>query len=570
MNTLRSLRALVWLRWHLLKNNLTGVRRRDSLEQLSRALAVIVPLLVAVLSVGTFIAVSVVGFLGGRAVATGLLDAPVGIFIARLVIGLMAIMVVILTVVAPAQSALSRYTRLLLLPIERGALHLIEVVSGLFDPWIAVIGAGLAMFAVGLLAGGRPMAAGVAVLAAMGVVAVLATLAALVSFLVGWLMRSRRRGETFTLVFVLVVSILSFIPAFASKSFDSQRAGGGPRVRRQINIEQVNRRLPAWSRVLPSELYGQTINAGLRREPGQAAIGLIALLLEAAVLFGISARVHRQLLGSLDGDQGRRRVGALKWSAMRLPFIGAGSSAVAWALWRGALRTVRGRLTILLPGPMLAMLVMLFRGMPDERFTAAAAEQGYILFGTGLVLSFYSAHAFSMNLFGSDRAGLTLQFLSPLGDRDIAWGKIAGFGMIIGLAAALCLMASLAVARTGPPAYWIAALLGGVAMFFLISPIAIWMSALFPVASDLSRTGAAGNPHALPMLAGAFVTLLLAAPTAAIILAAEFWFRREAMAVPLSLVWLAGAVLLGVPLINAASRTIGARRENLGLVAQGR
>ena len=114
------------------------------------------------------------------------------------------------------------------------------------------------------------------------------------------------------------------------------------------------------------------------------------------------------------------------------------------------------------------------------------------------------------------------------------------------------------------------ALLGGAATYMLICPVALWMSALFPVASDLSKTGAGGNPHPLPMIAGTICTVLFAAPAGIIVLAAELHFRSEIVAVPLMAVWLAVALVVAVPLINLAARTIGARRENLALVAQGR
>jgi len=67
----RSLRAITWLRWRLLRNSITGARRRDSLEQVSRALALVIPLLIVAMSLGTFIAISAVGFVGGRMMATG-------------------------------------------------------------------------------------------------------------------------------------------------------------------------------------------------------------------------------------------------------------------------------------------------------------------------------------------------------------------------------------------------------------------------------------------------------------------------------------------------------------------
>jgi hypothetical protein len=287
-------------------------------------------------------------------------------------------------------------------------------------------------------------------------------------------------------------------------------------------------------------------------------------------LFLASARVHRQMLGSLEGDQSRRRSAEIKVADRQLPLLSPGASAVAWALIHGSFRTVRGRLTILLPGPMLAMLTAVFKGLPQETWTVEAAARGYLLFGGTIVFTFYAMHAFSMNFFGSDRAGLTLELLAPITDRELAWGKIVGFAFVVTAGVVICLAATLAVAHSGPLPYWIAVLLGSVATFFLISPIAIWFSALFPVASDLSKTGSGGNPHAFPMIAGTFCTALFALPTLAILAVAEFGFGSPLLAVPLAAAWMLIAMAIGIPLVNVASKTIGTRRENLALVAQGK
>jgi hypothetical protein len=569
--TLRDLRAIIWLRWRLLKNSVSSGRKRDAIEQISRAMGFIVPVAIAALSIGTFVAVGVVGFLGGRAIGSGLLDAPIGLFVMRLILAIVFLLVIALSMTSPTQGATAHYTRLLLLPIHRRVLHLVEVVATLADPWIAIIACGLTTFSIGMLAGGRPAAALASLAGTAGMVAVLVCAASVASFLVAWLMRSRRRGELFTLLFVMAFSLASFVPAMVSRSFNSESPDtGSARRSRSFNVRDFDASLPAWTAFLPPELHAGIIRDGLTRRPGRVAIGVTLLAAQAIGLFLLSARVHRHMLGSLEGEGGRRRNAEIRASSMRLPLLTAAASAVAWAQFRGALRTVRGRLTILLPGPMLGILTIAFRGIPRERLANAAAEQGYLMLGAALVLTLYSIHAVSMNFFGSDRAGLTLQLLSPIRDRDLAWGKVAGLAMIVAMGTVVCLAVSLSVARSGPAPYWIATLLGGAATFTLLSPVALWFSALFPVASDLSKTGAGGNPHPLPMIAGTLCTALFAAPAALIIMAAEFWFGNAFAAIPLMAAWLVVTIAIAVPLINLSARTIGYRRENLAMVAQGR
>jgi hypothetical protein len=90
------------------------------------------------------------------------------------------------------------------------------------------------------------------------------------------------------------------------------------------------------------------------------------------------------------------------------------------------------------------------------------------------------------------------------------------------------------------------------------------------VASDLSKTGAGGNPHPFPMVAGTFCTALFSLPTVAILALAEFQFGSAVSAIPMAAVWLVIAIAIGIPLVNVAARSIGVRRENLALVAQGK
>lgn len=569
MRTFRALRAIVWLRWRLLKNSLHSTRR-DSLEQVSRALELIVPLLIIALTAGTFITVSLVGFVSGSMMADGRLASAPALLIVRLLVALMAFTILSLAVISPTQSSLSRYKRLLLLPIHRRVLHLVEVVASLADPWLAVVGAGLTTLGIGVIAGGQPLA-GLATLAAGWLTLVVIVCAAsLAGFLVAWLMRDRRRGEMFTLVFVLSISVLSIVPALFSSSLDSDSGGSGQGRRRSINVHDLDQRLPAWTHYLPSELHGRTIAASLEGDATATAAGLAALAGQAFLLFAASGAVHRRMLDSLEGDQSRRRKRTLTFGFPQLPLLTPPASAIAWTMMRTAFRTVRGRLTIILPGPLLAILTAGFKNIPDENWARYAGEYGFLLFGVMIFFSFYAMQALTMNMFGSDRAGLTMQLLAPVTNRQLAWGKVAGLAIVLSTGVSLSFVAAMLVAAPGPPAYWLAVVLGAVATFILIAPVAVWMSALFPVASDLSKTGAGGNPHPLPMFAGIFITAILAAPTVLILGVSHFWLQSSLAAAGLAAMWLAIACAIGIPLVNLASRTVGYRRENLAIVAQNR
>jgi hypothetical protein len=117
---------------------------------------------------------------------------------------------------------------------------------------------------------------------------------------------------------------------------------------------------------------------------------------------------------------------------------------------------------------------------------------------------------------------------------------------------------------------WLSVVPGIAATYLLLSPVAVWMSALFPVSADLSKTGSGGNPHSVSMLVGTVLVLAAAAPPALILVLAEHWMGQPALSLPLMAVWTLLVAAIAHPLVILASRTIHHRRENLALVAQGK
>src|SRR5262245_66213743 len=101
---LRSLGAIVWLRWRLLINSVRGGKRRDRMEQVSRAFAVAMPFILAAMLAGSVIALAIVGFLGGRAVAGGGAPAPVVVLVLRGVLLVVLSVVILLGAGSPSQT----------------------------------------------------------------------------------------------------------------------------------------------------------------------------------------------------------------------------------------------------------------------------------------------------------------------------------------------------------------------------------------------------------------------------------------------------------------------------------
>ncbi|HWC77834.1 MAG TPA: hypothetical protein VG778_10240 [Blastocatellia bacterium] len=569
---IRFLKAFAWLRWRLLINGLKGGRRRDTIERFSRIAALAAPIFILLLFSGAALFLAVLGLIGGLAIASGSIGPAGALLGVRGTLFAVLIVLVLAPVTFSTTGSGLVYKRLLLLPISRRALHLVEVVATLADPWVVFILPALVTLPAGLLLGGQAGTTLVAVAAAVAFVAVVALLGSLVSFLLSWLLRNRRRGEWFTLVFILGITVVSIVPALFT---DFEPSPGSTtteqKPRERVTIERIENALPLWTRGLPSEIYGRSIWRATEGRFDLAWLLVGALAFEAALLYAISLAVHRKLLESGESDRNRRRAGAVTGRRLRLPGLSPAASAVAITQLRTGLRSVRGRLIVFMPGPLVGLLALLSRRMPDAVIGGSfLGSDGYVAMGAGMVFGLYALQAFNMNQFASDRAGLTLQLLAPISDDDLVRGKAAGCGMIFGATTLLCLISALAVAGSGPPLVWLSVLLGGFATYALISPVAALMSAYFPVVADLSKTGTGGNPHGLAMLLGTFLVLVAWAPAWIILAVGKRVFESPALTLAMMLVWLVVALSVSIPLLRFGSRALSARRENVALVAQGR
>ncbi len=264
--------------------------------------------------------------------------------------------------------------------------------------------------------------------------------------------------------------------------------------------------LPEWTTALPSELAGAAVLGGLSWSETGPWLPLTGLFAEGALLFAISNAVHRRLVESVES-------GPLTQVSPRCRRPdGATAGHVAGHL-RGGRCPAANRAALgarpsrdSAPGPIVATLAVAFGNVrAPGALEPVIASKGYMAFGAGLVFALYAAQAFTMNQFGSDRSGLTREFIAPIRDVDLVRGKAVGCAIIIGAGAVLSLLCALLASPGGSPALWLATALGGVAAFVLTTPATAMLSIWLPVASDLSKTGTAGNPHGLAMVLGTIV-----------------------------------------------------------------
>lgn len=561
---MHQLRAFAFLRWRLLLNGVRGSSRRDTVEQISRILAVLAPVAIVVFSLGSVLALSVGGFLAGEALASNTPASEVAALVIRVVLVVQLMVVVFMPLGVGAQSG-TKYARLLLLPIHRRVLHLVEVASGVADPWIFVVLPGLGLLVVGLLAGGDVSAVVIMTVAGLGLAAVLLSLSALVSFLAAWLMRDRRRAEWLTLLFVGSLSLAALLPqALSLNAAREQRDAKAAGETQPMTVARVEAWLPGWTRVLPSEMYGRALVAStVTQQSGTAVAWTTAIWGQAVFVYLLSGVVHRRLLHAGEG-QARRR-GVVRWRGLpRLPVVGSVVSAVAFAQYRTAVRSVRGRLAVLLPGPMTALIALVLNRAPEEAaWIAEIPRNGHLVFGAGLIFAIYALQAFTMNQFASDRAGLTLQWLLPISARALVAGKALGTFGLFCVGGSLTLIATLLSTGGSAVMLWIAAAVGGAAVFITLAPLAAAMSALLPVRADMSKTGSGGNPHGAAMLVSTIGVLVAAIPPALIVLIGPR--TSDAATLAAAIVWLVLVAAVAWPLLLLGARMTTARRENLYL-----
>lgn len=571
---IRFLRALAWLRWRLLLNGFKGSKRRDRLERLARIGAVVAPFLLVIPFAGLAVVFAVLGFLGGRQIGLGTAEPGQALLVARAVLLLLLALPILIPLGRASHGSMAGSARFLLLPIPTRALHLVESLSTIADPWIAFVIPGLLALPLGLLTAGRPIAALFALAAAIAFLATIVSLASLTAFLADWLMRDRRRGEVFTLVFVVLISCAGMLPAFFADSFEDrvrEDRRERQRLERVFSVEEFDAGLPAWTQGLPSELYARALRMEVEGRSDRSLLLVAALLAEAAVLHQLSSRVHRKVLTSTGSGRARRRSGEIPLGASRWPFLSPTVSAVAAVHARNAIRSVRGRLAIFLPGPLMAVFAILGRRMPGEvPFGGMMAGQSHVLLAFGCLFSLYALQAFHLNQFASDRAGLSLNFLAPISERELVKGKAVGGAVMYTASVGLCLVCTVFASKGGPTLAWVSVLLGAAATYVLLVPMAAALSATLPRTADLSKTGPGGNPHGLAVLFGTFATMALSAPTALVLMFVQDRGERPGLAVAILTLWVAFAVVVATMLLGPVSRIVAERRENLGLVAQGR
>ena len=556
----RTLRAFAWLRWRVLINSLERRGSRDVVERFSAAFEQLAPAIAALVMLPSAVALAGAGALAGWTLGRG--EAGIAFGLIRFALLAACVLTVLGPILLPG-SERTNAVRLLLLPIPRGVLYLAQSISAMTDPWVLLAGTVLIALPLGIAAAGNFPVAAVAMAAGVMLLVALVGITQLVTSTVHLIVRDRRRAELMTLIMVVFLPLVGMLPSL----LDPERHRGSPPVQEEVEPRrwaEVERKAFA---AVPSEVYARSVRSADENLP--VALGsLIALGITAGALHAAALLAFGRVLSSPGSVGGSRAVATETSSGWRIPGSSAAVSAVALNQLRLALRTPRGRATLLSPIVVFGLFaVMMVRSRSGMDFGVWSVESGLGLASFAAFVSLLSTLPLAMNQFAIDRAGLTLAMLTPLETSALLRGKAIGNALIASIPAGICLLAAAILFPSGDPMLWLCIPLTLGSAYLLVSPVAAILSAIFPRPVDLNSIGRNSNAHGAAGLLGMLCFLAAGAPGMAMTLITARGFDRPTLAPLVLLIWTAVCFAISLGLFRAAEAVFDKRRENLGLTA---
>ena len=559
----RTLRAFAWLRWRVLINSLERRGSRDVMERFSAAFEQLAPALTALLMLPSAAALAAAAAFAGWTLGRG--EAGLMFGIVRFALLAACVLTVVGPILLPG-SERTNAVRLLLLPIPRHVLYLAQSISALTDPWVLLAATMEIALPLGIASAANLPSAAVALAAGALFLVILVGITQLVTSTVHLIVRDRRRAELMTLVLVVFLPLVGMLPGLL---------GSGRHRARDIAVERRHENEPGWwsgierkvFSVMPSEVYARTVHPAA--DDAAAVLGsLVALIGTAGVLHFAGALAFSHVLSSPGTVGGSRTVSAEALAGWRIPGTSPAVSAVALNQLRLALRTPRGRATLLSPIVLFGLFtVMMLRGRSGMEFGPFQFESGLSLASFAAFVSLLSILPLAMNQFAVDRAGLTLAMLVPLETAALLRGKAIGNALIASIPSGICLVGAALLFPSGDPMMWLCVPLTLLSAYLLVAPVAAILSAIFPRAVDLNSIGRNSNAHGAAGLLGMLCFLAAGAPGMGIALVVARGLGRPALAPVALLLWTALCFGISFVLFRAAEAVFERRRENLGLTS---
>jgi hypothetical protein len=370
---LRIFRAFFWLRFRVLVNALERTGARDTLSRFSIAIDNLGPIVALALLIPSSIALFILGITGGFALAQSTSRIPLEIL--RYLLLLVLALTVIGPIVLPSRDSGS-VVRYLLLPIPRVDLYLAQMAGALADPWILLtVPAVVLGLPVGLAVGLRFGAAVLALVAGLVFLLMLMGIASLASSVIHLLLRDRRRGDIVMFIVIFMIPVASMLPQIL---IHEERGPGGRRLtraeRQALPPSAADRVAHRVAPFVPSEMYRQA-TASAVASPTGAVVPLVELAGVMVLMQAAGFAAYRRVL-DMPVSLGARRASSFGglWDRV-VPGLSAAASAVAFTQLRVALRTPRGRASMVTPLllPILFGFIASRRG-PASRLPAHVAQ----------------------------------------------------------------------------------------------------------------------------------------------------------------------------------------------------
>src|SRR5262249_3885851 len=154
----------------------------------------------------------------------------------------------------------------------------------------------------------------------------------------------------------------------------------------------------AWAALYPPELYVRCLAQSTDHRVPQGMPPLLVLMLWAAGIHGVAARIYRRLLETPEASSPRRRVKQAAPFCPSFPLLSSPASAVAVAQIRLVFRSLQGKIQVcILPLVILVMGVLTTRGAPGQASRGLPIPLGLLLAGFALFLAMMTLEGTLLN-----------------------------------------------------------------------------------------------------------------------------------------------------------------------------
>jgi len=565
------LRAWAWLRWRTFMNAIERSDRADRLARFSRAIEALGPVLVAVMMIPSAILALLLGLATGFGMAGGEAWGVPLMHAFRIILLVVLIFIVMGPLMLPSGRGLASLPRLLLLPVSHKSLYAGELLGGFAEPWTLLASIAVVALPIGAIIAGNIPVAFIAVVAAIALLATLVAVGAFVGALLHILMRDRGRGEWIVVVMFTLLPLAAMAPAFLAGAEAGQQGDAWEEAFETRMEQMLEHPADGALALLPGELFVATAARAGGLSPGSAVLPLAGLVAAAGGATAGGWILWQRTIERGGISRGRSRShAAAAGQPSSLRMMRTVPRAIAFSFLQHVLRTARGR-TIVLPALIITLVLAVLVGMRGGmQLGAIPLQDGFSVAIFGVIMAFMSVVQLWMNQFAIDRAGLTLLCVQPLTGRQILRGKMKGAAALVAGLAALPVTAGLMIGRADHPAYWGILILGAVAAFLILAPLAALLSVFFPKLVDMSSIGQKSNAHPAAGLLGGLLTVAAVVPPVAAAVIGFRFLHSPSAAVGLAAAWLVLAWLLHLLLSKAAVAAFETRRESLVSVAMGR